>query len=228
VILLASLSLGAYVLSFFGISEDVLRVAGGAVIAMAGWNLLQAPSDDSSTPEPTPDRSASLRAKAFYPLTLPITVGPGSIAVAVALGTGSPHAGLQPVHLAGVGVALVLLCLSIFFCVRYCGRLEKLLGDVGTQIGKFQEVEISVGHHDKLCLVADPASHIGIAVSASRPAWIHTKTHAGALRFARRTAAARNVERNGDKIADLQGGDGSALTHLPCRTSAKWCFCQSF
>ncbi|MFL9991218.1 MarC family protein [Paraburkholderia sediminicola] len=134
VILLASLSVGAYVLSFFGISEDVLRVAGGFVIAMAGWNLLQAPSDDSSTPEPTPDRSASLRAKAFYPLTLPITVGPGSIAVAVALGTGSPHAGLQPVHLAGVGVALVLLCLSIFFCVRYSGRLEKLLGDVGTQI----------------------------------------------------------------------------------------------
>ena len=134
VILLASLSVGAYVLSFFGISEDVLRVAGGFIIAMAGWNLLHAPSDDSSTPIPNTDRAASLRTKAFYPLTLPITVGPGSIAVAIALGTGSPHAGIQPIHLAGVGVALVLLCLSIFFCVRYCGRLERLLGKVGTQI----------------------------------------------------------------------------------------------
>jgi multiple antibiotic resistance protein len=134
VILLASLSIGAYVLSFFGISEDVLRVAGGLVIAMAGWNLLQAPSDDSATPGPNLDRTASLRSMAFYPLTLPMTVGPGSIAVAVALGTGSPHSGLQPIHLAGVGVALVLLCLSIFCCVRYCGRLEKLLGKVGTQI----------------------------------------------------------------------------------------------
>ncbi|HXZ09731.1 MAG TPA: MarC family protein, partial [Paraburkholderia sp.] len=85
-------------------------------------------------PAPDPNRTASLRTKAFYPLTLPITVGPGSIAVAIALGTGSPHAGIQPVHLAGVGVALVLLCLSIFFCVRYSGHLEHLLGKTGTQI----------------------------------------------------------------------------------------------
>jgi multiple antibiotic resistance protein len=135
VILLASLSVGAYVLSFFGISEDVLRVAGGVVIAMAGWGLLQAPAEDNAAPPvPNPDRVVSLRTKAFYPLTLPITVGPGSIAVAIALGTGSPHEGLQPVHLAGVGVALVLLCLSIFLCVRYAGRLEKLLGQTGTQI----------------------------------------------------------------------------------------------
>jgi len=135
VILLASLSVGAYVLSFFGISENVLRVAGGVVIAMAGWGLLQAPAEESAAPPvPNADRAASLRTKAFYPLTLPITVGPGSIAVAIALGTGSPHEGIQPVHLAGVGVALVLLCLSIFLCVRYAGRLEKLLGQTGTQI----------------------------------------------------------------------------------------------
>lgn len=135
VILLASLSIGAYVLSFFGISEDVLRVAGGIVIAMAGWGLLQAPGEESPEPAlPNPGRAASLRTKAFYPLTLPITVGPGSIAVAIALGTGSPHSGIQPVHLAGVGVALVLLCLSIFLCVRYSGALEKLLGKTGTQI----------------------------------------------------------------------------------------------
>lgn len=134
VILLASLSIGAYVLKFFGISEDVLRVAGGIVIATAGWGLLQASTDDAVEPAPDPKRTASLRSKAFYPLTLPITVGPGSIAVAIALGTGSPHEGILPVHVVGVAVALVLLCLSIFFCVRYAGRMEKLLGTVGTQI----------------------------------------------------------------------------------------------
>ncbi|SAK81394.1 antibiotic resistance protein [Caballeronia pedi] len=134
VILLVSLSVGAYVLSFFGISEAVLRVGGGLVIAMAGWGLLQSPSDESAAPIEDAGRAASLRARAFYPLTLPITVGPGSIAVAIALGTGTPHEGLSPVHLAGVVVALLLLCGCIFLCVRFAGRLAKLLGKTGTQI----------------------------------------------------------------------------------------------
>jgi multiple antibiotic resistance protein len=134
-ILLASLSIGAYVLTFFGISIPVLRVAGGFVVAMAGWGLLQAPDDDDAVESaPKPRSGASLRAKAFYPLTLPITVGPGAIAVAIALGTGSPRHGLQPVHLAGVGVALVILCASIYVCVRFAGHFERLLGTVGTQI----------------------------------------------------------------------------------------------
>lgn len=134
-ILLASLSIGAYVLTFFGISIPVLRVAGGLVVAMAGWNLLQAPDDDDAAETaPKPRSDASLRAKAFYPLTLPITVGPGAIAVAIALGTGSPRHGLQPVHLAGVAVALAILCASIYVCVRFAGHLERLLGTAGTQV----------------------------------------------------------------------------------------------
>jgi multiple antibiotic resistance protein len=137
-ILLGSLSIGAYVLSFFGISVPVLRVAGGLVIAAAGWGLLQAPPDDSAEPDTPPpagiEHGASLRAKAFYPLTLPITVGPGAISVAIALGTGSPKAGLQPVHWIGVGVALLILCASIYVCVRFAGHLEKLLGAVGVQV----------------------------------------------------------------------------------------------
>jgi multiple antibiotic resistance protein len=54
--------------------------------------------------------------------------------VAIALGTGSPRAGLLPVHMVGVGVALVILCTSIYVCVRFSGHLERLLGTVGTQV----------------------------------------------------------------------------------------------
>jgi multiple antibiotic resistance protein len=134
VILLASLSIGAYVLSFFGISIPVLRVAGGIVIAMAGWNLLEAPTDDDVEEAPRPVRPASLRARAFFPLTLPMTVGPGSISVAIALGTGSPRSGIEPVHLVGVGVALVILCASVYICVRFAAHIERLLGTIGTQV----------------------------------------------------------------------------------------------
>lgn len=136
VILLASLSVGAYLLSFLGISIAVLRVAGGLIIATAGWNLLQSSADDSNDakPEAIAARHESLRAKSFYPLTLPVTVGPGAISVAIALGTGSPREGLQPVHFIGVGLALGLLCISIYLCVRFAGHIERLLGPSGTQV----------------------------------------------------------------------------------------------
>jgi multiple antibiotic resistance protein len=136
VILLASLSVGAYLLSFLGISIAVLRVAGGLIIAMAGWNLLQSSGDDSGEAQPDAGTAGdpTLRIKAFYPFTLPVTVGPGSISVAIALGTGSPREGLQPVHFIGVGVALGLLCVSIYLCVRFAGYMERLLGPSGTQV----------------------------------------------------------------------------------------------
>jgi multiple antibiotic resistance protein len=137
-ILLGSLVIGAYVLSFFGISIPVLRVAGGLVIGMAGWNLLQKPDDEDSGDETQAldarKGNGSLASKAFYPLTLPLTVGPGSIAVAIALGTGTPREGPSAGHFLGVGAALIVLCASIYVCVRFAGDLERLLGTVGTQV----------------------------------------------------------------------------------------------
>jgi multiple antibiotic resistance protein len=137
-ILLGSLLIGAYVLKFFGISIPVLRFAGGLIISMAGWNLLHQPdeddSDDKAQAAQVHQHAGSLDSKAFYPLTLPLTVGPGSIAVAIALGTGSPSEGPSAGHFAGVGAALIILCASIYICVRFAGALERLLGTVGTQV----------------------------------------------------------------------------------------------
>lgn len=137
-ILLGSLVMGAYVLSFFGISIPVLRVAGGLVIAFAGWNLLHKSADETRKPPatPTPDaaRKASLRAMAFYPLTLPVSVGPGSIAVAIALGTGRPRGHVQIINAVGVLLALLVLCGSIYLCVRFAGHIGKRLGPVGTEV----------------------------------------------------------------------------------------------
>jgi multiple antibiotic resistance protein len=137
-ILLGSILMGAYVLSFFGISIPVLRVAGGLVIAYAGWNLLHGSSDAARKPRaraaPEAARKATLSAMAFYPLTLPVTVGPGSIAVAIALGTGRPRGHVQIVNVIGVLLALVALCGGIYLCVRFAGHVGKRLGPVGTEV----------------------------------------------------------------------------------------------
>ena len=83
---------GAYVLSFFGVSIDALRIAGGTVVALSGWSLLN--SDEQHPDRKTSGETASAgddwRQVAFFPLTLPFTTGPGTIAVAITLGAERP------------------------------------------------------------------------------------------------------------------------------------------
>src|SRR5271170_322681 len=78
-LLLGSLFVGSYVLEFFGITLPIVRVAGGLVVTATGWNLLQkgisADEGRGAGHGPVPATDS------FYPLTMPITVGPGSIAV---------------------------------------------------------------------------------------------------------------------------------------------------
>ena len=73
-LLLGSMFVGSYVLEFFGITLPIVRVAGGLVVAVAGWNLLQA---DNGTDGDKARHRGITTSDAFYPLTMPITVGPG-------------------------------------------------------------------------------------------------------------------------------------------------------
>jgi small neutral amino acid transporter SnatA (MarC family) len=91
-----------------------------------------APADLAyARPEPTVGAPASRSGRqAFYPLTLPLTVGPGSISVAVTLGANAPSPGGGRLLMALVAalVACLLVALSIFFCYGYADRLASRLG----------------------------------------------------------------------------------------------------
>ncbi len=54
--------------------------------------------------------------------------------MAVALGTHSSPGGTDPVHLAGVCIALVLISISVYLCMRYVTHLERLLGASGLHV----------------------------------------------------------------------------------------------
>ncbi|MGC2196607.1 MAG: MarC family protein, partial [Terriglobales bacterium] len=78
---------GTALLSFFGISLPVVQGAGGLVLSSMGWGLLNQPD-----PQPSPNSAAvpeasygSIEEKVFYPLTFPMTVGPGCIVVMLTL-----------------------------------------------------------------------------------------------------------------------------------------------
>ena len=72
---------------------------------------------------------------AFYPLTLPLTVGPGSISVAITLGANAPHH--HGFNLLAVLVAIVgsaLLAVSISLCYGFADRLGRVLGPTGMTV----------------------------------------------------------------------------------------------
>jgi multiple antibiotic resistance protein len=139
IIVAVSLYIGAYVLGFFGVSLPVLRVAGGIIVAAAGWRMLNAPDATeqrrNETPEPRSIDVAPSRL-AFYPLTMPLTTGPGTISVAISIGAGRPS-GFHTSSLAffvETLVATFLLSLLIYGFYRNSARLAKWIGVTGTTI----------------------------------------------------------------------------------------------
>ncbi len=128
VILVVCLTCGHLILSFFGISVGVLRVAGGCVLFAAGWTALNAPTqEDQPTDQPALSR-AKLKSMAFYPFTLPLTTGPGCIAVAVALSTTLPR---DIGHIAGTLAATIATVALIWVCYRFSDRVSKAVGAAG-------------------------------------------------------------------------------------------------
>jgi multiple antibiotic resistance protein len=139
-IVTASLYIGAYVLSFFGVSIPVLRVAGGIVVAMSGWRMLNEPDATEQRRSETPSpRSIDVPPSrlAFYPLTMPLTTGPGTISVAISLGAGRPRGFLHASSLEFFGetlAAVAMLSLLVYAFYRNAARLAGLMGVTGTTI----------------------------------------------------------------------------------------------
>src|ERR1019366_9271588 len=79
VLLVASLFIGSYILQFFGISLAAVQVGGGLVVTVAGWQILNRPGEPKDGQLKAPPSRERILSQALYPLTMPLTVGPGSI-----------------------------------------------------------------------------------------------------------------------------------------------------
>ena len=135
-LLAAALLVGSYVLRLFGISLPVVRVAGGMVLIASGWRLLHAgdgePGRQPSTVEAW-EREANRRG--FYPLTFPLTVGPGSISIAITLGARSAGSvRVTVLELIGTLSGALLVALTIYLSYRFASKLIDWLGEVGTDV----------------------------------------------------------------------------------------------
>lgn len=129
-LILGSVFIGTYILAFFGMSLPVVQVGGGMVLIATGWNLLCRPDDSpegSSASKLASD--ADFAKQAFYPLTLPLTVGPGSISVAITLGANRPNgAEWSSALIAGTVLGSAVIALTIYLSYRFADRLASVLG----------------------------------------------------------------------------------------------------
>jgi multiple antibiotic resistance protein len=136
-VLAGSLFVGSHILVFFGITLPVVRVAAGLVVIAYAWKLLHTGvSPDDEGPRGPGGRTATL--DAFYPLTMPLTVGPGSMSVAIALGSQRPAGAVDISMLALLAVAalvgIIAIALSVYVCYRFAEPTIGTLGKSGTNV----------------------------------------------------------------------------------------------
>jgi multiple antibiotic resistance protein len=135
-LLAAAMLAGSHVLAFFGISIPTVRIAGGLLVLATGWKLLHAGDELDAPPAIAADAwQRETARRGFYPLTFPLTVGPGSISVAITLGAGAALA--RPAGLLRGGAYLVgalIVAASVYVCYRFAPRLMAALGETGTSV----------------------------------------------------------------------------------------------
>lgn len=135
VLLIVSLLIGTHILNFFGISLPVVQVGGGLVVIATGWKLLNRRDDDDSTKSARAMRPSDISERAFYPLTLPLTVGPGSISVAIAVGANRPAAvptGWPLLVAAVIGAAAIGV--TIYLSYRFAESIARVLGETAMHV----------------------------------------------------------------------------------------------
>jgi multiple antibiotic resistance protein len=136
VLMVASIFIGTHILGFFGISLPVVQVGGGMVVVATGWALLRHSDDDDATQDAKrPCNEANYMRQAFYPLTLPLTVGPGSISVAITVGANRTEGSEWRWSLIiGLLIGAVVIAVSIYLSYRFAERIATALGDAAMNV----------------------------------------------------------------------------------------------
>jgi len=135
-LLTGSMLIGSHILTFFGISIPVVQVGGGLVVMSTGWTLLQQRETEQSRTQADKKKITreDIANRAFYPLTLPLTVGPGSISVALTLGVNEAPQRSNLVRLIAAIVGPALVAITIYLSYRFAERLARALGETAMNV----------------------------------------------------------------------------------------------
>lgn len=136
VLLVVVLLTGSWILRMFGIDIGVVQVGGGLVVAYIGWTLLNQSTSTGATDTPPVRSEKDMNEMAFFPLTMPITAGPGCIAVTLTIGAHEVGKHITTTFMGQLGaiIGIFLASATVFLCYRYANRLTRTLGSTGKQV----------------------------------------------------------------------------------------------
>lgn len=128
IILIISFFIGQYVLTFFGITINALRIAGGIIIASSGFSLLGGNfSKKRGINKKVTNEVQTRNDIALTPLAIPMLAGPGSISLLIAFY--QEHHSTHEIILAVL--AILAVAISIFLILRSADYIAKILGASG-------------------------------------------------------------------------------------------------
>jgi multiple antibiotic resistance protein len=128
IILVISYFIGEYVLAFFGISIDALRIAGGIVIVSSGFALLTGNFSKKRGVNKKVTKDARQRNDiALSPLAIPMLAGPGSMSLLIALY--QEHTSISQKII--TCIAIFSVALVIFVILKSAHYLSRILGASG-------------------------------------------------------------------------------------------------
>lgn len=116
---------GNFIMRFFGITLDGVRIAGGLVVAHVGFKLMTPRKEDTHGPE----EEAEAKAKpdiSLSPLAIPLLAGPGSMAVVMSLSSYHPtvlHSGMG-----GIVAGILAVCATCWLTLREAELVLRVLG----------------------------------------------------------------------------------------------------
>ena len=147
IFLTSLLVIGGWTLKLLGISIPVISVAGGLLLFHSAWHMLN--KDPRMSDSEKAEIQGSMMDKAFFPLTLPVTAGPGAIAVTLSL---VPRGELLDPHVLlnylAVAIGIGLAALTVFIFYRFSGAAIRRMGETGaatvSQISAFVLLAIGV------------------------------------------------------------------------------------
>ena len=128
-VLLVTLFAGALILTFFGITIHVMRVAGGILIARVGMGMSNPEPEENVTGE-SKREARQMEDISFTPIAMPLLSGPGSIAVTISMAT---HAD-GPLDFIAVAIGIVCVCAIAWVVLRGAEPIANYLGVTGMNV----------------------------------------------------------------------------------------------